>query len=180
MRNKSICFVLAMTLSLGTSSCTAKPQHAVVTPVVPGGVVVPAETKPGALYRGLYVGRSSDFTCCLTAPLATLTVTKHLPAKVLVLVFYLPDSDAASTGWFKAHGVGLSVVFNGEPARNACCFHGGMNSASFELPAQLRDVVGSVTFRLRTQPAFIPHDIDPASMKDTRSLGIVLQRLFFY
>ncbi|HUZ50370.1 MAG TPA: hypothetical protein VMW12_11660 [Candidatus Dormibacteraeota bacterium] len=97
-----------------------------------------------------------------------------------MLVFYLPDSDAASTGWFKAHGIALTVVFNGQPARRACCFHGGMNSATIELPAKLRGVVGPITFQLRTQPAFVPHNIDPAGMKDTRSLGVILQRLFFY
>ncbi len=169
--------ISALIILLGACSSGAKPGP---TRVVPGGVIVPNEVKGGTEYRGLYVARSTDLVCCLTKPQVDISTYHRAGDKNFVLVFYVPGGDDSVVNWFARHPISLIVTPLNQPAQKFCCFSSGMRSVRMSLPPLVRAKSGIFRFRLQTEPAFTPFAIDPKNMKDRRSLGIILQRVFFY
>ena len=151
-----------------------QPVHA----VAPAGVLVPSGMRPGADYRGLYLGSSDDTGCCWTAPVATLTVRKYAASRRVVFVIYVPDSSDPLKAWFSAHPLGITATIDGL-TQHACCFKGGRSAVVFTLPPSLWGRVGSVDVRVRCAPPFRPSLADHTST-DTRSFGMFLLRAFFY
>lgn len=144
----------------------------------PGGVVIPAGTTADKPYRGLYLARGAEDGCCWTQPTATLTLRKRYTASRIGLVFYLPDGNEDLQSWFASNPVTLSVTILGA-VRHNCCYKGGVSGVTVPLPRSLWKYTGALTIQIRTDPAFTLSKIDHGS-KDSRALGILLLRVFFY
>lgn len=146
------------------------------TAVAPLNVILPVGISPGANYHGLYVGSSSEISCCWIASKAALTIEKTVAARNLVLVFWLPNQGSAGS-WLKDHPTSITATI-GRLRQYECCFGPGLNNASFSVPRDLATKIGDVTLSLEIQPGFVPHEIDSTNT-DVRRLGVVLDRVFW-
>ncbi len=171
---------LAMNCAIFLAGCHVSAKWPADRAQVPAGVLVSKHSRPGDDYRGLFIGHSTDMGCCLTTPHVTLSVEKKSIARYLVIVFYLPSTDRTVRSWFRRNPVTLIVTFPERKPEVKCCYGSGTDSARVLLPEGIRNKRGIITFSIQTKPGFIPAIIDPEKMKDRRSLGIILQRVFFY
>ncbi len=166
----------ALAVVLILSGCVAH-QATPVSAVAPLGVLIPGGSRPGDAYRGLYIAGGNS-GCCWTAPKATLTLRKTFDAHHLVLVIYVPNGNDQLKRWFSAHPMAVTLSIAGTIVRR-CCYSGGMGAPVFPLPRRLWAKKGKITIVLHASPPYAPSLLDP-SAHDTRSLGILLLRTFFY
>ncbi|MDE2481552.1 MAG: hypothetical protein KGN02_05145 [bacterium] len=145
---------------------------------LPYGIVTHAPLVEGRSYGGLYPGHVGD-SGVWTGERAAFDLRKTHRATRLAIVFYVPGGKDALGRWFGAHPISLSLRVAGSKPQTICCFHGGIGSAHVELPPALRELRGDVPIALVVHGAVVPHAIDP-SQGDTRRLGIILLRTFFY
>ncbi|HEX8805611.1 MAG TPA: hypothetical protein VF741_01635 [Candidatus Aquilonibacter sp.] len=140
-------------------------------PYGPAGAIVPTNPSLGPNgYRGIYLAKASEMSCCWIAPHAEILVKKPPHTSTLVAGFVMPDLPEF------ARGQSLTVTIDGKPVDTER-LQDGQHLYRMHLPAELAAMHGTLPIRIDASTDYVPAKAGVST--DSRHLAAVLMYLYF-
>ncbi len=117
---------------------------------IPEGIILPS-APPYVTVGGITTGGPVDPTCCWAGGDARFSLRKEQGATDLAVTIYIPSFET-----FAHSPQGIVAVVDGRRLADKCCFHEGVHTLLFPLPAEVRRRTGELAVELRARHTFVP------------------------